>query len=56
MRMQKIYCGSVPFTAINIYATMTTSPDVKPGNVKMVHKSKKKHVKAPFIYYCKPEY
>ncbi len=36
MGMQKIYCGTLSFTALQVNPTMTTSAAEKPGNVKMV--------------------
>ncbi len=35
---KKYICGTLPFTALQVNPTMTTSAAEKPGNVKKVHK------------------
>ncbi len=34
---KKYICGTLPFTALQVIPTMTTSAAEKPGNVKKVH-------------------
>ncbi len=37
MGMQTYICGTLPFTALQVNPTMTTSTAEKPGNLKKVH-------------------
>ncbi len=41
---KKYICGTLPFTALQVNPTMTTSAAEKPGNVKNVHKGKARQV------------
>ncbi len=39
--LKKYMCGTLPFTALQVNPTVTTSAAEKPGNVKKVHRVRK---------------